>query len=159
MLPKRTRGRPATNPTSIHLTLAPGPLAEVDRWIERQKVPPSRPEAIRRLVEIGLKARNDCVMPRIRWTLEEDERLLGLIAAGKSWTFISAALRRDTNSVKLHAGTLRARQEERTATRRAGAGGEGEMRAERLQELEAMAAKLLETARKLPPGSDRQSIL
>jgi len=95
---KRTRGRPATNPTSIHLTLAPGPLAEVDRWIERQKVPPSRPEAIRRLVEIGLKARNDCVLPRIRWTLEEDERLLGLIAAGKSWTFISAALRRDTNS-------------------------------------------------------------
>jgi len=107
MLPKRTRGRPATNPTSIHLTLAPGPLAEVDRWIERQKVPPSRPEAIRRLVEIGLKARNDCVMPRICWTLEEDERLLGLIAAGKSWTFISAALRRDTNSAKLHAGTLR----------------------------------------------------
>jgi hypothetical protein len=96
-------------------------------------------------------------MPRIRWTLKEDERLLGLIAAGKSWTFISAALRRDTNSVKLHAGTLRARQEERTATRRAG--GEGEMRAERLQELEAMAAKLLETARNLPPGSDRQSIL
>jgi hypothetical protein len=33
------------------------------------------------------------------------------------------------------------------------------MRAERLQELKAMAAKLLETARKLPPGSDRQSIL
>jgi hypothetical protein len=51
---KRTRGRPATNPTSIHLTLAPGPLAEVDRWIERQKDPPSRPEAIRRLVELGL---------------------------------------------------------------------------------------------------------
>jgi hypothetical protein len=52
---KRTRGRPATNPTSIHLTLAPGPLAEVDRWIEKQKEPDlSRPEAIRRLVEIGL---------------------------------------------------------------------------------------------------------
>jgi hypothetical protein len=54
---KRTRGRPATNPTSIHLTLAPGPLAEVDRWIEKQKEPPSRPEAIRRLVELGLKAK------------------------------------------------------------------------------------------------------
>jgi hypothetical protein len=52
---KRTRGRPATNPTSIHLTLAPGPLAEVDRWIEKQKEPDlSRPEAIRRLVELGL---------------------------------------------------------------------------------------------------------
>jgi hypothetical protein len=46
-------------------------------------------------------------MPRIRWTLEENERLLGLVAAVKSWTFISAALRRDTNSAKLHAGTLR----------------------------------------------------
>jgi hypothetical protein len=55
---KRTRGRPATNPTSIHLTLAPGPLAEVDRWIEKQKEPElSRPEAIRRLVELGLKAK------------------------------------------------------------------------------------------------------
>jgi hypothetical protein len=54
---KRTRGRPATNPTSIHLTLAPGPLADVDRWIEKQKEPPSRPEAIRRLVELGLKAK------------------------------------------------------------------------------------------------------
>ena len=45
-------------------------------------------------------------MPRIRWTLEEEEYLLRLIAAGKSWTFISAALRRDTRSVKLHAETL-----------------------------------------------------
>jgi hypothetical protein len=46
-------------------------------------------------------------MPRIRWTLVENERLLGLIASGKSWTFISASLRRDTNSAKLHAGRLR----------------------------------------------------
>ena len=54
---KRARGRPATNPTSIHLTLAPRPLAEVDHWIEKQKEPPSRPEAIRRLVELGLKTK------------------------------------------------------------------------------------------------------
>jgi hypothetical protein len=79
-------------------------------------------------------------MPRIRWTLEEDERLLGLIAAGKSWTFISAALRRDTNAVKLHARTL-------------------QKRAARLLELEEIGAKLLATARKLPPGADRHNIL
>jgi hypothetical protein len=54
---KRGRGRPPTNPTSIHLTLAPGPLAAVDDWIERQKEPYSRPEAIRRLVELGLTAK------------------------------------------------------------------------------------------------------
>jgi hypothetical protein len=79
-------------------------------------------------------------MPRIRWTLEEDERLLGLIAAGKSWTFISAKLRRDTSSVKLHAGTL-------------------QKRAARLQELGEIAAELLATARKLPPGPDRHNML
>jgi hypothetical protein len=33
-------------------------------------------------------------MPRIRWTPEEDERLLDLIAAGKSWTLISGMLKR-----------------------------------------------------------------
>jgi hypothetical protein len=46
-------------------------------------------------------------MPRIRWTPEEDARLVDLIAAGKSWTFISAALRRNMNSVRLHAKALR----------------------------------------------------
>ena len=52
---KRGRGRPATNPKSIHLTLEPGPLSEVDQWIARQKESRlTRPEAIRRLVEIGL---------------------------------------------------------------------------------------------------------
>jgi DNA-binding NarL/FixJ family response regulator len=47
------------------------------------------------------------VMPRVRWTPEEDERLLDLIAAGKSWTMISGILKRSMKSVKLHAKTLR----------------------------------------------------
>jgi hypothetical protein len=33
------------------------------------------------------------------------------------------------------------------------------MRATKLQELEEMAAKLLATARKLPPGADRRNML
>lgn len=33
------------------------------------------------------------------------------------------------------------------------------MKSERLQELEKMAAKLLATARKIPPGPDRRDIL
>jgi hypothetical protein len=41
------------------------------------------------------------------WTAEEDRRLLDLIAAGKSWTLISATLRRSMKSIKLHAKTLR----------------------------------------------------
>ena len=47
------------------------------------------------------------MMPRIRWTPEEEERLLDLIAAGKSWTLISGMLKRGMKSVKLHAKTLR----------------------------------------------------
>jgi DNA-binding NarL/FixJ family response regulator len=46
-------------------------------------------------------------MPWERWTPEEDERLLNLIAAGKSWTLISSMLKRSMKSVKLHAKTLR----------------------------------------------------
>jgi DNA-binding NarL/FixJ family response regulator len=46
-------------------------------------------------------------MPRIRWTAKEDERLLDLIAAGKSWTQISGTLKHSMKSVKLHAKTLR----------------------------------------------------
>jgi DNA-binding NarL/FixJ family response regulator len=60
----------------------------------------------RRPVELGLKAKR-CVMPRIRWTPEEEERLLNLIAAGKSWTLISGMLKRSMKSVKLHAKTRR----------------------------------------------------
>jgi hypothetical protein len=53
---KRTRGRPRVNPTSIHLTLLPDQLAAVDQWIDREADAPSRPKAIRRLVELGLTA-------------------------------------------------------------------------------------------------------
>ena len=45
-------------------------------------------------------------MPRVRWTPEEEERLLNLIAEGKSWTLISGTLKRSMKSVKLHAKTL-----------------------------------------------------
>jgi hypothetical protein len=40
--------------TLIGLRLQPGSLARVDRWAASQKDDPSRPKAIRRLVELGL---------------------------------------------------------------------------------------------------------
>jgi hypothetical protein len=62
---KRKRGRPALYEGSngkgapqIGLRLPPDDLAAVDAWIAKQAKPkPSRPEAIRRLVEIGLKGK------------------------------------------------------------------------------------------------------
>jgi hypothetical protein len=53
---KRGRGRPPTGALSIHLRVPPADVAAIDSWTARQKDKPSRPEAIRRLVEIGLTA-------------------------------------------------------------------------------------------------------
>jgi hypothetical protein len=62
---KKKRGRPALYEGSegkgapqIGLRLPPPELAAVDGWIAKQPKPrPSRPVAIRRLVELGLKAK------------------------------------------------------------------------------------------------------
>ena len=48
------RGRPATGATPVMVRLPPDQLAKVDRWREAQADAPSRPEAIRRLVEKAL---------------------------------------------------------------------------------------------------------
>jgi hypothetical protein len=53
---KRGRGRPATGSESIHLRLLPQQMANVDKWISDQADQPSRPEAIRRLIDLGLSA-------------------------------------------------------------------------------------------------------
>ena len=58
-------------------------------------------------------------MPRVRWTPEEEKRLLDLIAEAKSWTLISGTLNRSMKSVKLHAKTL-----QRAGTRTNGNEGE-----------------------------------
>jgi hypothetical protein len=55
--PKR-RGRPATgkDPTRT-IRLSDDFIAQVDAWAAQQAEKPGRSEAIRRLVEIGLKAK------------------------------------------------------------------------------------------------------
>jgi hypothetical protein len=37
--------------------MQPAPLAALDVWVAKQKDQPSRPEAMRRLVELGLRAK------------------------------------------------------------------------------------------------------
>jgi len=55
---KRGRGRPVTTGTGVMIgvRMLSEPLAALDKWIEAQRESGlSRPEAIRRLVGIGLK--------------------------------------------------------------------------------------------------------
>ena len=60
VITKKKRGRPVTTGkgTLIGVRLLDDPLSNLDAWIATQKEPDlSRPEAIRRLVEIGLKTK------------------------------------------------------------------------------------------------------
>jgi hypothetical protein len=57
---KKRRGRPVTTGKGrlIGVRLLDAPLGTLDAWIATQKEPDlTRPEAIRRLVELGLKVR------------------------------------------------------------------------------------------------------
>ena len=54
---KKRIGRPPVNAVPVLVRIPPAEIEPIDAWIAKQKPEPSRPEAIRRLVEIGLKAR------------------------------------------------------------------------------------------------------
>jgi hypothetical protein len=57
---KSRRGRPPTGQRfreTIPVRLTPEAMAAIDDWIARQAEPPSRSEAIRQLIERGLKHR------------------------------------------------------------------------------------------------------
>ena len=57
MLAKKKRGpAPTGKGVQVVVRMQPAPLAALDAWVAKQKDQPSRPEAMRRLVELGLKA-------------------------------------------------------------------------------------------------------
>jgi hypothetical protein len=58
VIPQKKRGPPASGKGEpVVVRMQPPMLADLDEWIARQKQPfPSRPEAVRRLVNIGLNA-------------------------------------------------------------------------------------------------------
>ncbi|MCK1284343.1 hypothetical protein IVB41_10475 [Bradyrhizobium sp. 44] len=58
VLAKKKRGPPATGKgTQVVVRMQPSPLAALDHWVTQQSDQPTRAEAIRRLVEIGLRLR------------------------------------------------------------------------------------------------------
>jgi hypothetical protein len=58
VLAKKKRGPPATGKgTQVVVRIQPAPLSALDAWAAAQDDNPTRAEAIRRLVEIGLKAK------------------------------------------------------------------------------------------------------
>jgi hypothetical protein len=59
VIPRKKRGPPATGKGEpVVVRMHPPMLAGLDDWIAKQKQPfPSRPAAVRRLVELGLKAK------------------------------------------------------------------------------------------------------
>jgi len=76
VIPRKKRGPPATGKGEpVVVRMQPPMLAGLDTWIAKQRQPfPTRPEAIRRLVEIALKSES-----RLAHSIVE----LGLKAKGK----------------------------------------------------------------------------
>ena len=54
---KKSRGRPAVESEAVNVRMAVDALQTLDDWRRKQDDLPGRPEAIRRLVERGLKAK------------------------------------------------------------------------------------------------------
>jgi hypothetical protein len=58
VISKKKRGpAPTGKGVQVVVRMQPVPLAALDAWAAKQKDQPSRPEAVRRLVERGLKAK------------------------------------------------------------------------------------------------------
>jgi hypothetical protein len=53
---KSKRGRPSLDTEAVNVRLERSRLTLLDEWRRQQTDLPSRPEAIRRLIELGLKA-------------------------------------------------------------------------------------------------------
>ena len=54
---KSKRGRPPIDSEAVNVRMTTDFLATLDDWRRKQDDLPGRPEAIRRLVELGLKAK------------------------------------------------------------------------------------------------------
>jgi hypothetical protein len=64
----KRKGRPVTTGTgtTIGVRMLDAPLAALDSWIDKQREPDlSRPEAIRRLVELGLTIKTKAKQPSV----------------------------------------------------------------------------------------------
>jgi len=54
---KKSRGRPPVDTEAVNVRMTAETLQTIDDWRRKQDDLPGRPEAIRRLVELGLKAK------------------------------------------------------------------------------------------------------
>ncbi len=55
VVPRKKRGpAPTGKGTQIQVRLQPEQLAELDAWIKKQEIPPTRPEAIRGMIDAML---------------------------------------------------------------------------------------------------------
>lgn len=56
---RKKRGRPAVGSTLVGVRLPPAQVERLDGWISEQPEVMSRPEALRRLAELGLAAEDE----------------------------------------------------------------------------------------------------
>ena len=96
VITRKRRGPPPTGKgLLIGVRVQPDLLEPLDDWIQRQREPRSRPEAIRRLVEIGLSA---LVKPKP--TTDNARRAASIAAEKHAMDHLDKALKGETDSVR-----------------------------------------------------------
>ena len=151
---KKRRGRPATTGAGTQIGERwHGPeLVAIDAWLASTGETMTRAQAVRRLVELGLT-----VKIRAKPVSKPGRRLRAQELATKAIEKIidpsAPPEEREQRRRHLTKGPIEFREA------RVDQKGEGEVTATKLQELEEIAAELLATARKLPPGPDRRNML
>ena len=103
---KSSKKRASTMGEAVLVRLQPELAKPLDAWRHQQNDGPGRPEAIRRLIEIGLKVKRTRV-PREPWTLEEDSILRQEAHASRTAREIASAVGRTEAAVRTRAYTLR----------------------------------------------------
>jgi hypothetical protein len=61
---KKLRGRPRVDATPVNTRFPPDELQALDDWIARQDDEPSRPEAVRRMVQRQIASESGAAKPR-----------------------------------------------------------------------------------------------
>jgi len=111
VVPKKGRGRPATGRDPVTaIRLSAELRATVDKWAAKQDDTPGRSEAIRRLVELGLKAKEIVGMVgkrrpgRFNWKNERE--LIAMAVSGATASEIAAKFKTSVKTIERKARAL-----------------------------------------------------
>jgi hypothetical protein len=109
---KTPKKRAAVTGDLVGVRVQPDMAKQLDDWRRKQDDLPGRPEAIRRLVELGLRAKGKWrahVQRGALWTLTDDDMLCKLLASGMKAPAIALKMNRTVGAIQSRKSELKAK--------------------------------------------------